>query len=523
MIDPLKDHLATVQDLRHAAAVLEWDQETHMPSGGADARAHQIATLRRLAHATFASDTTARLLDEAEPEGEIEDALVRLTRRDLARATRLPEDSVARLAEATSRAKTAWAQARVESDWSQFAPHLQRILNLTVEKADLLRPQIAEERGADYAPAPADARYDALLDEYEPGASTAEIAATFADLRAQLVPLVNEIGGRLPVDDGPLSRYVPEAVQWELGMEIAHEFGYDLERGRQDLSAHPFTTSFGADDVRITTRIDPNFFPTALYGTLHETGHALYEQGFSPSIARTPLADGTSLGIHESQSRLWENQVGRSKAFWRRHFASFQERIGSWGDLNPDAVWRAVNRVKPSLIRVEADEVTYHLHVLLRFTLERELVAGRLDVKDVPEAWNAGMQTLLGVAPGSDKDGCLQDIHWSLGALGYFPTYTLGTLMSAQLWSAMGRALGGSEDDPGAALEPIVRAGEYDKILGWLRTHVHQYGRARSAAQILRDATGSDLEAGPWLAYIRAKVDDVYGAPSSGATRFFDG
>ncbi len=326
----------------------------------------------------------------------------------------------------------------------------------------------------------------------------------FATLRAELVPLVEVAASRPPVHDEPLYRYVPEGVQWELGLEVAQQFGYDFARGRQDLSTHPFTTSFGADDVRITTRVDPNFFPTALYGTLHEAGHALYEQGIAPELARTPLADGTSLGIHESQSRLWENQVGRSRAFWRRHFADFQSRIGTWGDLTADDLWRAANRVQPSSIRVEADEITYHLHVLLRFTLEREMIAGRLAVADVPQAWNAGMESLLGVTPETDADGCLQDIHWSLGAIGYFPTYTLGTLISAQLWDALARDLGD--------MEGIVARGEYDVILGWLREHVHRFGRARSGAQILRDATGSDLDAGPWLAYAKKKVHAVYGA-----------
>ena len=506
--DALRQHLATVQDLKHAAAVLEWDQETYMPPGGADGRAHQVSTLRRVAHERFASDETAQLLDAAEPEGETEEALVRVARREFARATRLPAAHVAAMAEATSRAKTAWAEARQSSDWALFAPHLQRILDLAVERADLLRPLLAEERGPDYAPDEADARYDALLDEFEPDASTQAVAAVFADLRRELVPLVERAASRPPVDDGPLHRYVPETVQWELGMEAAQAFGYSTARGRQDLSAHPFTTSFGVDDVRITTRVDPNFFPTGFFGTLHEVGHALYEQGFAAELARTPLADGASLGVHESQSRLWENQVGRSRAFWRREFPAMQDRVGSWMDLTADDLWRAVNRVRPSLIRVEADEVTYHLHVLLRFTLEREMVAGRLAVADVPEAWRAGMEALLGVAPEADKDGCLQDIHWSLGALGYFPTYTLGTLMSAQLWDAMARDLGD--------LDAVIAGGEYDVLLGWLREHVHRHGRTRTASQILQGATGSGLDAAPWLAYARRKVDAVYGDAASG-------
>ena len=509
-LDALRAHLATVQDLRHAAAVLDWDQETYMPPGGADGRAHQSATLRRVAHERFASDETARLLDAAEPETAgraLEDpdaALVRVTRRDLARATRLPGDHVAAFAEATARAKTAWAAAREADDFAAFAPHLARIVGLRIEAADLLRPVLAEERGPGYAPSAADARYDALLDEFEPGAQTADVAAVFADLQAELVPLVAAIGAADQVPDAPVRGAFAESAQWAFGVEIARAFGYDMARGRQDRSAHPFTTSFGADDVRITTRLDPAFFPTAFFGTLHEVGHALYEQGFAPELARSPLADGASLGLHESQSRLWENQVGRSRAFWQRHAADARRHFpDALGGTEPDAIWRAVNRVAPSLIRVEADELTYHLHVLLRFEIERALVAEVIAAEDVPEAWNSGMEDLLGIAPASDADGCLQDIHWSLGALGYFPTYSLGTLLSAQLWDAIGRDLG----DPDA----LVAAGEYGQILAWLRDRVHRWGRTLPAHEIVRRAAGTGLDAAPWVAYARAKFADVYG------------
>ena len=364
-------------------------------------------------------------------------------------------------------------------------------------------PLLAEERGAGYAPTEADARYDALLDAFEPDARTADVARVFAVLRAELVPLVAAVADRPAPDDSFLRAPYDEAEQWAFGLETAEAFGYSLDHGRQDRSAHPFSTSFGTTDVRVTTRLDPDFFPTAFFGTAHEVGHALYEQGFAPELARTPLADGASLGLHESQSRLWENLVARSAPFWEGAYPRLQARFpDALGGVERAAFVRAVNRVEPSLIRVEADELTYHLHVLLRFEIERALLSGALDAADLPEAWNEGMRDLLGVAPPSDADGCLQDIHWSLGALGYFPTYTLGTLMSVQLWDAAARDLGDLDAD--------LRAGRFEPLLGWLREHVHRWGRARTAGDVLRRATGADLDAGPWLDYARRKYTALY-------------
>ena len=499
----LRSALADIMDLRHAAAVLEWDQETYMPSGGAETRALQVATLRRIAHERFTSDELASLLDHAMPESRIDSDLVRVTRRDWQRATLLPSRLVSEQAEASGRAKTAWKHAREADDFALFAPHLRQLVALAIEEADRVRPLIAQERGTDYAPSDADARYDALLDTYESGASTADIARVFTDLRGDLVPLVAAIAAQPAPDDDFLRQPVDPDVQWAFGESVAADFGYDFEHGRQDRSSHPFTTSFGISDVRITTRIDPNFFPTGFFGTVHEVGHALYEQGLDPALDRTPLADGTSLGMHESQSRLWENLVGRSDAFWQGRYADLQRRVPSYGAVSRGAFVRAINKVEPSLIRVEADELTYHLHVLLRFEIERQLMAGTLDVEDVPDAWNAAMQDLLGITPPSNADGCLQDIHWSLGAIGYFPTYSLGTLMSAQLWNAAERDLG--------ALAPQLAAGTFAPLLDWLRTNIHHWGRTRTAGEILQDATGSDLDAAPWLAYARAKYGALYG------------
>lgn len=488
----LKARLALVADLNAAAALLEWDQETTMPPGAAEARAQQLATLKTLAHEHFTDDTVGSLLTDL--DGGLEDdtdrALVRVARRDFDRATKLSADFVARFTRAKARAMEAWKRAREADDFSRFAPHLQEIVNLSIEQAETVGYE--------------DRRYDALLDEYEPGATWAEIDRVFRALRAELVPIAEALAEAESPDDAFLHRPYDEVKQWTFGLDTIRAVGYDFARGRQDRSAHPFSTSFSVTDCRITTRIAPDFFPTGFFGTLHECGHALYEQGVDPSLDRTPLASGTSLGMHESQSRLWENLVGRSRGFWRWAYPCLQSTFPDPLDgVSEDDFYRAVNRVRPSLIRVEADEVTYNLHVMLRFELETKLIDGALAVDDVPEAWNATMFEMLALAPSSDADGCLQDIHWSLGALGYFPTYTLGNLMSVQLFEAAERDLGD--------LDAQFAAGEFRPLLGWLREHVHRHGRARSADEILHGATGEPLRVEPWLAYVRRKFGAVYG------------
>ncbi len=492
-LDALKDHLASVSDLRAAAALLEWDQETYMPPGAAQSRAHQLATLKTVAHERLTSDTVGTLLDALEadtPEADLDRALVRIARRDYDRATRLSADFVSRFATAKARALEAWKHARQDDDFARFAPHLREVVDLSVEQAEALGYR--------------DNRYDALLDEYEPGATTAEVERVFGDLRGSLVPVVRALGEAEPPDDSVLRRSFDPERQWHFGLEVARALGYDFVHGRQDRSAHPFTTSFSVGDVRITTRVAPSFFPTGLFGTIHEAGHALYEQGIDPALDRTPLAGGTSLGMHESQSRLWENLVGRSRGFWRWAYPRLRQTFPAvLAGVGEDAFYRAVNRVRPSLIRVEADEVTYNLHVMLRFELETALLGGSLAVRDVPEAWNEGMRDLLGLAPPSDAEGCLQDIHWALGALGYFPTYTLGTLASVQLFEAAQRDLGD--------LDAMFERGAFEPVLGWMREHVHRWGRARSASEIMEEATGGPLSAEPWLGYVRRKFGAVYG------------
>lgn len=485
----LRQHFARIADLNHAAALLEWDQETYMPEGAAESRAMQLSTLRSVAHELLTSDETARLLDSAAPESDVDRDFIRVARRDLEKATCLPPALVAEFATATARAKGAWQRARAADRFVDFQPHLENIVDLCLQQA--------EAYGYEETP------YDALLDLYEPDMRTATVAATFADLRTRLVPLVQQIAAAPQLDDTPVRGHFPEAAQWAFGLEVAQAFGYDLKRGRQDRSAHPFSTSFSINDSRITTRLESDFFNPAFFGTLHETGHALYEMGVDQSLERTPLAEGTSLGMHESQSRMWENQIGRSLPFWQHYMPRAQAHFpDTLEGVTAEHMYRAVNRVEPSLIRVEADEVTYNLHIMLRFELEQELIAGRLKVADLPSAWNDRMESWLGVRPSNDAEGVLQDIHWSLGAIGYFPTYALGNLMSAQLFDAMAKDLPNRDE--------LVAQGQFGPILSWLRAHVHQWGRRKSATQILEDVCGTGIDAEPWLRYVQTKFGALY-------------
>jgi carboxypeptidase Taq len=490
----LKSRLSRVRDLEAAANVLEWDQETYMPDGAAEARAVQVATLRQLAHEFLTADELGRLVEDlsAAPNGHDPDAvaLVRVTRRLIERKRRLPASLVAELATAVSRAKQAWKAAREGNDFPKFTPHLKTLVDLNVRMAE--------------AVGYTGHRYDALVEEFEPGMTAAELETVFAGLRERLVPLVQRIAAAPPADDRVLARFYNRDAQWDFGMQVLRDIGFDFARGRQDLSAHPFTTSFSVSDVRLTTRVNERFLPTALFGSLHEGGHGLYEQGIEPSYDRTPLADGASLGMHESQSRLWENLIGRGLPFWEHYFpklqATFPEALTG---VPLPAFYRAINAVTPSLIRVEADEVTYNLHIMLRFELEMALLDGRLAVDDLPAAWNERMEAYLGIRPSTDADGVLQDIHWSLGAFGYFPTYALGNLMSAQLYEQIRKDLPGLDDD--------LRAGRFAPLLDWLRTHVHRHGRAVDAGDLLEQVTGQRPSSAPWLAYVEEKYGALYG------------
>ena len=484
----------TVHDLQSAAALLEWDQETYMSEGGMEARSRQIATLSSIAHELFIRDHTGELLERlCAIEGDLEEfpgSLVRVTERDFTRARRLSPELVGKIAETTSRAKTSWAQAFRENDFGKFSDDLERVTGLCMQKSEAIG----------YSDHP----YDALLDEYEPGASSAQIRHIFNDLRTSLIPIVEAIKEAPQPDYAFLNLSYDADIQWDFGMKVLRDIGFDFDRGRQDKSAHPFSTSFSINDVRITTRIHERNLLSGLFSSLHEAGHGMYEQGIDPKLEGTLLARGTSLGIHESQSRLWENQVGRSSPFWTFFYRDlqqcFKEQLGT---ISMETFYQAINQVCPSAIRVEADEVTYNLHIMLRFDLEMMLLEERVSVRELPELWMDRMEEYLGIRPESDAQGVLQDIHWALGAIGYFPTYTLGNLMSAQIFAC-------AEADV-ADLDNLIAQGEFAVLREWLRTNVYQWGRRLSATEIIHKLTGGTISATPWLHYIRQKYSAIYG------------
>ena len=489
--------LGEVFDLRAASAVLEWDQQVNMPSGGAANRAAQLETLGRMAHESFTSDEVGAELEGAAGEAKSMDPdsddarLVRKVRRDYTKGRKVPAEFVGEFARVSALAQEAWIHARPANDFASFAPHLERVFDLRRQYADFF--------------APYDHRYDPMLDDFEPGLKAAQVKEVFDELRPRQVSLVRAIQERgRPVEDAFLHLDYDIQKQWDFGVEVAKAYGYDFNRGRQDKSAHPFTTTFGLGDVRITTRFYPNLLTSSIFSTMHETGHALYDQGSKPNLDRSPLLGGTSLAVHESQSRMWENFVGRSRAFWTGFFPRLQATFPSQlATVEVDGFYRAINKVQPSLIRVEADEATYNLHIMLRFDLEMALAEKSVDVRDLPERWNAKMQEYLGLTPPNDKDGVLQDVHWSSGLMGYFPTYALGNLIAAQLWEKI------QADLP--SLPQEIARGRFASLLGWLREHIHQHGAKFEPVELLQRVVGSGLSAKPYLRYLEGKFGDIYG------------
>ncbi|MDP8926148.1 MAG: carboxypeptidase M32 [Actinomycetota bacterium] len=487
----LKDRLAAVRDLRSARSLLFWDQQTYMPAGGVAGRAEQMATLSRLGHEMLANAETGRLLSSSWPDHSSEEgALVRRAQRDYERATKLPSSLVAQITRTTTIAERVWVEARAKSDWSLFAPRLSEILTLKREAAELL----------DYDDHP----YDALLEGYEPGAKKARIEAMFEELKKGIVPLIRAVVERGDGDRAtPLYGAFGEAEQEKFGRAVVTDFGYDWERGRQDRSVHPFCINFGPGDVRITTRFNKGWLASALFGTFHESGHALYEQGVNPAYSRTPLGGGTSMGVHESQSRLWENLVGRSRMFWSHYYPKLQGVFPeALSDVDSETFYEAINVISPTKIRVEADEVTYNLHILLRFELEVALIEGSLSVEDLPDAWNAKMEEYLGVVPKNGAEGVLQDIHWADGLFGYFPTYAVGNVLSVQFF----------EEALKAHPEILTRMeeGEFSLLLDWLRENVHRHGSWYYPDELVQRATGRSLDTVPYLRYLEDKFGELY-------------
>ena len=494
-LETLASLAGEVADLRRAADLIEWDERVSMPAGGAVAHGEMQATLRRIAHEKFTSDEMYRAIESARESliGADPDSdgarVVAVTTRDFEKATRVPSEFVAEQARVTSAAQHAWEQARAGSDFPMFRPHLDRVIALKRQYVTFFDPN--------------DHPYDALIDDYEPGMKTADVRAVFAALRDRQVSLIRELGERPQVDDAFLRIPYPEPALWDFSVEVMTAFGFDFTRGRQDRSVHPFCTSFGCDDVRITTRFVERLPFSLLFGTLHETGHALYEQGVSPAYHRTSLEGGASLGVHESQSRLWENLVGRSLPFWEHFFPRLQARFPSQlGDVSLTRFYRGINRVEPSLVRVEADEATYNLHVMVRVELEIALIEGRLEVRDLEDAWNAGMQQYLGIAPPTAALGVLQDVHWSAGLFGYFATYTLGNVLAAQLATTFRVAH--------PALDDEMRHGDFSALRDWLRQHLHRHGRKFQPRELVQRIANQPLDPAPYLNYLDHKYRGVY-------------
>ncbi len=498
-LEPLTTRLLEIRRIQSAAAVLSWDQETYMPAGGGAARAEQIATLEGLAHQRLVSAELETLLTEwidpatgqaAESWDEPSRSLLRETWRDFSLAKKLPSDFVIRLSRECSLAQQAWVTAREESRFSKFLPSLKTILGLKRDEAQYLG----------YRNSP----YDALLDTYEPGATIAQLAPLFTQLRERLVPLLGRVqGSTVTIDDRCLHQRFDQSKQVEFGRLVLTAMGYDFERGRLDLSAHPFTTSFHPTDVRVTTRVFENDLPSCLFSCIHEGGHGLYDQGLDPRYYGSPLGESVSLGFHESQSRLWENCVGRSRAFWHCFYPILQQTFPQQlADVPLDRFYAAINRAAPSLIRVEADELTYNLHIMVRVEIEQALIEGRAEPDDLPGLWSEKMQSYLGIVPERDAEGVLQDVHWSMGAFGYFPTYTLGNLYSVQFFEQATLELPQLKED--------VRAGHLLPLRRWLEQKIHRWGRMFTPDHLARRVTGSGVNPEPFLRYLETKYAELY-------------
>jgi carboxypeptidase Taq len=497
--DDLRNELREIELFASVASLIGWDQETMMPPRGAPLRAEQAALLSQVVHDRRTSrrfgDLLAMAEDDVAPDSDPEViANLREIRRAHDRAVRIPTSLVREFAETTTMAQFEWRSARERSDFGAFAPWLAKIVRLNKAKADCLATLEMTDP------------YDALLDDFEPGVRTADIVETFADLRARLAPLISDIAASGTVPDDRVNRIeIPVARQEAFNRRVAARIGFDFDAGRLDTSTHPFCQGVGPGDTRLTTRYKADGVFDALSSTLHEAGHGMYEQRL-PKAEKLgePLSEAVSLGIHESQSRLWENFVGRSLPFWEWALPEAKKEFGALLDsVEVDEVFGAMNLVKPNLIRVDSDEATYNLHIMMRFDLERAMLSGDLPIADLPGAWNDRIRADLGIQVPDDRRGCLQDVHWSMGAIGYFPTYTLGNLYAAQLWSTIRDQIGD--------LDARVSRGEFGELLSWLSREIHQYGRRYTAPELCQRVTGTALTAEPFMSYLEGKLRPLYG------------
>lgn len=489
-----KEIVGEVSDIGHAASVLGWDQQVNMPPGGGEARGQQLATLSKIAQEKFTSDEMGQLLEDlqkdyTDPETD-EGAILRVASRAYDKARRVPPEFVAEQAIAATKAFEAWVEAKGKSDFSIFQPFLEK-------NVELVKRYVA------FFP-PADHPYDVLLDDYEPGMKTAEVKEIFNNLRPKQVSLLKAISEAKQVKDDFLHKKYNEQKIWNFSEKIIAKFGYDFNRGRQDKAPHPFETTFSVNDVRITNRFEPGNPLATLFSAMHECGHALYELGVAQEYERTPLESGTSLAVHESQSRMWENLVGRSFPFWEHFFPEIKKTFPSQLDgVSLKTFYKGINKVEPSFIRVNADEATYNMHIMLRLELEIGMVDGSIAIKDLPEIWNEKMRDYLGITPPSDALGVLQDIHWSYGSIGYFSTYALGNIVSAQLWERINKDI--------KDLGEQIRKGQFSVLREWLRENVHKYGHKYDPQDLVQKITGSKIDSAAYVRYLTKKYSDIYG------------
>ncbi len=495
-LEQLKEKIGEVVDIGRAISVLSWDQQVNMPPAGNEARGRQLATLSKIAQEKFITDEVGQLIGDlkeefagADPDSD-EAALIRVTARNYDKARCVPPEFIREQALVSSRAFEAWVEARSKSDFSIFRPHLEKVVEL-VQKYVSFFP-------------PADHPYDTLLDDYEPGMKTSEVKEIFDGLRPKQVKLIKAIAASKQVKDDFLFKKYNEKKLIDFGVGVITKYGYDWSRGRQDKAPHPFETTFSVDDVRITTRFEDDNPLATLFSTMHESGHAMYEQGIDPVYERTPLSGGTSLAVHESQSRMWENLVGRSLPFWEHFYPSLKKTFPAQLDgVSLKTFYKGINKVEPSLIRVNADEATYNLHIMLRLELEIGMVEGSIAVKDLPEIWNEKMEDYLGIVPPDDARGVLQDIHWSGGAIGYFSTYALGNLISAQLWEKIRKDIRDLDDQ--------ICRGDFRELLAWLRTNIHRHGHKYEPQNLVKKVTGSKITPAPYIRYLTKKYGEIYG------------
>lgn len=492
-MEEFQRRMGEIIDLNAASALLQWDQETYMPPKGATARAEQLATLSALSHRLFTEasfgDLLRSLMDEKDKLSQDDATAIDVVLYDYEKATKLPGEFVHEFSLLQSQAYQTWVKAREQSDYDAFKPVLKRMVEMLRQKAEYLGYE--------------DTPYDALLGEYERGMTVKTLKPIFTMLAKEQSGLVAAIvNAEAQPDLSWLDQPWDVDTQWDFTMTVLKDLGYDFDAGRQDRSVHPFTTNFDLADVRITTRLNDKELFSALTGSIHEGGHALYEQGFLESDRRTPLAEAISLGIHESQSRLWENVIGRSPQFWKHYAPTLKSMFPALQPISEEQIVRAINAVQPSFIRVEADECTYNLHIILRFELELALIEGDCTVDDIPTLWNEKMKQYLGLDVPDDAHGCLQDIHWSHGAMGYFPTYALGNLYAAQMMTVIRR------DVPN--LDTHIEAGNFAPLLQWLRTHVHHVGRRQTPAELIQSISGEALQVEPYLTYLSDKYRSLY-------------